>query len=145
VVNAIRQARPALVEKDNTRSLTEALQPAGMGRLTPPDLQMRNEAGHQDKIDDAVAKYLVCNVNLTAFGIADRRLHRTVTSAMGQRQPVKYVVYRHFVLRRRDARRLTLSVRKVAWRSVPAVAAAMSVPTCLRDPASLAHLKAVAP
>jgi hypothetical protein len=27
---------------------------------------------------------------------------------------------------------------------VPAVAAAMSVPTCLRDPASLAHLKAVA-
>jgi hypothetical protein len=27
---------------------------------------------------------------------------------------------------------------------VPAVAAAMSVPTCLRDPASIAHLKAVA-
>jgi hypothetical protein len=27
---------------------------------------------------------------------------------------------------------------------LPAVTAAMSIPTCLRDPASLAHLKAVA-
>jgi hypothetical protein len=27
---------------------------------------------------------------------------------------------------------------------MPAIAAAMSVPTCLRDPASLAHLKSVA-
>jgi hypothetical protein len=58
-----------------------------MVRLDPPMLQMGNEAGHKYQIDCTVTEDLIGDVDITALGIPDRRLHRILSCRRGAVDP----------------------------------------------------------
>ena len=57
------------VEKDQARKGSETGEGMRRPRLFPPQIEVRDEAGHEDKIERAVADNLIGDAQLTAFGV----------------------------------------------------------------------------
>jgi hypothetical protein len=76
-VDAVAEARSALVEQDQAAEPGEPPHQVGVARLVPVDVQIGNEARHEDEIDRPVADHLVGDTDVAALGVSGlRQLHR---------------------------------------------------------------------
>ena len=64
--NAVRHAGSALVEQEEPREGAELLEPASEGRHVPPELDVRDEAGHVDEVERPAPEHLVGDGDFSA-------------------------------------------------------------------------------
>ena len=74
---AVAQASSALVKNNHARERSEPIEVARNMRLRQVVFQVRYEAGNAHQINRTVAEYLVCDMNLTAFGITGFGTHNS--------------------------------------------------------------------
>ena len=73
--DAIRQALPPFVERDDTREFGEPPQPVRVAGEFVSKLDMGDDAGHDDQINRALADRLIGDVDVAALGVAcDRKI-----------------------------------------------------------------------
>ena len=74
----------ALVEADEPRERSQAVEQASHGRVLPVDLEMREEPGHEDEVERAISADLVRDVDVATAGITDGCIHRETSASRKQ-------------------------------------------------------------
>ena len=75
---AIGQPGPALIEANQASKGAEPFEEAGMVRMLPVHLEMREEPRYEHKVERPTTRDLVGDVDLTAAGVTDRGSHASI-------------------------------------------------------------------
>lgn len=77
---AIGKTGAAFVEQDNSSPACQMIQPASCFWPVPIVLDVRNKSGNNDKIDRAISKDLIGDMDIAALCIMNLRYHGTASS-----------------------------------------------------------------
>jgi hypothetical protein len=92
VAYAIGQAGASLVEHDEAREGSKAVEEVRQSRVFPLDLKIGNETLHEDDVDRAVADDLVGDMDAAASGVFCLRTDQSTWPPTGAKAPMKLSV-----------------------------------------------------